>query len=206
MKFKYVFLGLTLMIGIRNLALATQTARGLSQSPNLIHSCRQVGDRITLGYFNGMGIDGRSYEYPRLCQMRVTGCKKGNELTHPEGSVTTAFCDHGPCNILSREHRNCDCPTNPNDCVNDQVGDGHTNYSNVTRILEERQNRPPPPATVAGASNPDNIPAMTIEGLVNRNKEIFQQLQDGVPCDQVNGVPYGLRVSFHDRVENIFSN
>lgn len=196
MKFQYVFLGLTLMVGIKDFALATQSARGLSQSPDLYHSCRRVGDsnNIALGYFKGQGIDGRSYEYPALCQMQVTGCKEGNELTHPEGMIVTAFCDHGQCNTLTREATNCDCPTNANECVNDQAGDRRTNYSRVTRIFLTRQSQ-----------REELEHANRVAEIVNHNKRIFQQLQDGVPCDQVNGVPYGVKVTFDDGVvENIF--
>ena len=65
--------------------------------------------------------------------MSVTGCKRGDLDVIPPGHTATAICDTGYCTRANPP--NCQCPTGPNECANDNEGDNVTNYSNTESIL-----------------------------------------------------------------------
>ena len=109
----------------------TNTARaylgddaGQEADADEIHSCEKIGET--------------TIENNR-CQMQVTSCKQGNEDIIPPGYTGTAVCDYSEVSDIctksippSCAHR---CPTNPNECANDNEGDNVTNYSNTESIM-----------------------------------------------------------------------
>ena len=72
------------------------------------------------------------------CQMRITGCKQGNSNVTVSG-IATCDVQGEPHNILCDRSRppgcRASCPTNPNECANDNEEDNKGNYSNTERIV-----------------------------------------------------------------------
>ena len=70
-----------------------------------------------------------------LCVIRAKACKEnGNSVSVPAGHYMKLSCDATP--QFSRElPSRIGCPTDPNDCANDQKNDGTREYNGITWIL-----------------------------------------------------------------------
>ena len=90
-----------------------------------LHSCEKTGETTIEDH---------------KCQMRVTACKRGNEDAIPPGAIATAICnteEQGPpyiCNRTNPPGCRASCPTDPNECANDDSEDNIGNYSNTETI------------------------------------------------------------------------
>ena len=96
---------------------------------NEIHSCEKVGETTIENY---------------RCRMQVTSCKSGDSaIPIPPGHTLTASCDLGGGGACTRSNPPiCSCPTNPNECANDNEGDGVANYSNTESVSGSYEDDP----------------------------------------------------------------
>ena len=80
---------------------------------------------------------GPTYIEDNLCKIRVTGCKdsSGNAAI-PLGVTATASCNIGICD--RKNPPDCQCPTDPNECANDDHSDGNANYSSIEYVSTPR--------------------------------------------------------------------
>ena len=98
--------------------------------------------------YQGCEAVNTAYIEDDLCKVEVTNCKEnGVTLTTSSDSKLVAICDvkHGVdvCPTVIPRPEWCDlprCPTNPNECANDNEGDGVTNYTNTTSPLGRENN------------------------------------------------------------------
>ena len=72
------------------------------------------------------------------CKIEVTNCKEDSvAIAVPEGSKIVATCNvfrYDNCATADPRPPNCEvprCPTNPNECANDDESDGVANYTNT---------------------------------------------------------------------------
>ena len=81
-----------------------------------------------------------------LCKAEVINCKEdGVTITVPDDAKIVATCDIEHALYLigkdsSAKHNSIRCPTDPNECANDNEGDGVTNYTNTTSPLGRENN------------------------------------------------------------------
>ena len=88
-----------------------------------IHSCEKVGETTIQDH---------------RCRIEVTGCKRGNLDAIPPGHTATAICNIqiGDCNRMEPPSCIAYCPTNANECANDDADNNNdNNYTNVEDVL-----------------------------------------------------------------------
>ena len=94
--------------------------RSSEESP--IHSCQKIGATELLSSMQ--------------CSMDVRGCMRGQQELYPNlppGKVVVATCD--TTRLCTRGlPPNCGCPTDPNECANDDETDGIGNYSQTEMV------------------------------------------------------------------------
>ena len=100
----------------------TNTAPPMITSEEPYHSCEKIGDTTIKD---------------DKCTMSITGCKQGNSDT-----ITTAIAtcnvqgerNYIICNRMQPAGCSAGCPTDPNECANDDESDGKGNYKNTETI------------------------------------------------------------------------
>ena len=88
-----------------------------------IHSCEKVGETTIQDH---------------RCRMGLTGCKRGNLDAIPPGHTATAICSIqvGACNRRNPPSCIANCPTDPNECANDDAdNNNNNNYTSVEDVL-----------------------------------------------------------------------
>ena len=94
--------------------------------------------------YDGCETVNSAYIEDGLCKVEVTNCKENGEIiTVPSDSKLVATCDIAQALCPASSLEKCDsstCPTNPNECANDNEGDGVTNYTNTTSPLGRENN------------------------------------------------------------------
>ena len=95
---------------------------------------------------------GETYIEDNLCHIVVTGCIQDGEPLIPENARATANCnvayENPACNCVPSQGRSCpsidcgsfprnSCPTDPNECANDNDADDVGNYTETEKIGED---------------------------------------------------------------------